>query len=85
VEAVDFGLVCIETKKGGTPMSLTDDLLAGAGAIAKYVYGKNDKKHRRKVYYKFERQEWPLWKDGQEITSRKSLLDQYFTPKAKVA
>jgi hypothetical protein len=77
-------------------MSLTDDLLAGAGAIAKYVYGKNDKKHRRKVYYKYERKElavskgrsgdeWPLWKDGQEITSRKSLLDQYFTPKAKVA
>ena len=78
-------------------MSLTDDLLAGAGAIAKYVYGKNDKKHRRKVYYKYEKAEkakeaesredvWPLWKDGQEITSRKSLLDQYFNPpKAKVA
>jgi hypothetical protein len=70
---------------------LTDDLLAGAGAIAKYVYGKNDKKHRRKVYYKYEQVEqeeceWPLWKDGQEITSRKSLLDQHFNPpKAKVA
>jgi hypothetical protein len=67
-------------------LTLTDDLLAGAGAIAKYVYGKNDKVTRRKVYYKFERKEWPLWKDGQEITSRKSLLDQYFTPpKTKVA
>jgi hypothetical protein len=63
--------------------TLTEDLLPGAGAIAKYVYGKNDKVHRRKVYYKFERQEWPLWKDGQEITSRKSLLDQYFNPPKK--
>jgi hypothetical protein len=78
--------------------SLTEDLLAGAGAIAKFVYGKNDKRTRRKVYYKYERkelaasegragEEWPLWKDGQEIISRKSLLDQYFNPppKRKVA
>jgi hypothetical protein len=62
---------------------LADDLLPGAGPIALYVYGQDDKKHRRKVYYKYDRGDWPLWKDGQEITSRKSLLDNHFSLKSK--
>jgi hypothetical protein len=76
-------------------MKLADDLLPGAGAIADYVYGHDDPENRRKVYYQYEKVEkaketksekdtWPLWKDGQEITSRKSLLDSHFQPKGKI-
>jgi len=69
-------------------MRLADDLLPGAGAIAEYVYGQNTPELRRRIYYKYERRKdkdgWPVWKDGQEITSRKSLLDLHFTPKGKI-
>ena len=72
-------------------MTLADDLLPGAGPIAKYVFGHNNERTRRKVYYQYERtgkaetgeDVWPLWKNGQEITSRKSLLDSHFQPKGK--
>jgi hypothetical protein len=76
-------------------MKLADDLLPKAGLIADYVFGHNDEKTRRKVYYQFEKAEraretesgkedvWPLWKSGQEIVSRKSLLDSHFQPKSK--
>jgi hypothetical protein len=76
-------------------MKLADDLLPGAAAIAEYVFGRTDPEHVRKVYYQHEKAEkakdavsrkdvWPLWKNGQEITSRKSLLDSHFQPKGKI-
>jgi hypothetical protein len=78
-----------------TISKLADDLLPKAGSIALYVLGADTRKNRRKVYYQYERAEkakaeakpeedvWPLWKDGQEIQSRKSLLDNHFQPKRK--
>jgi hypothetical protein len=73
-------------------MKLADDLLPGAGAIADYVYGQDNAEHRRKIYYQYEKAKdaepeddvWPLWKSGQEICSRRSLLDRHFTPKGKI-
>jgi hypothetical protein len=69
------------------PGDLADDLLRGAEQIARYVFGKKDRKHKRKVYYEYEMQRWPIWKDGDgmEIVSRKSLLNAHFNPPAKVA
>ena len=68
--------------------TLADDLLPGAKKNASYVYGVDDKRHQRKIYHKYETREkkdgWPLWKDGQDIVSRKSLLDQHFNPKPKM-
>ena len=64
--------------------SLADDLLSGAKAIAQHVFKKTDKKSQRKVYHKYQMGLWPIWKDGNELISRKSLLDEHFTPPAKI-
>jgi hypothetical protein len=66
--------------------ALADDLLRGAGEIAFHVFKKRDRKHQRKVYHKAETKQWPVWKDGNELISRKSELDQHFQkPAADVA
>ena len=66
--------------------NLADDLLIGAGPIAQHVFKKRDKKHRRKIYYKFETKTWPIWKDvnSAELISRKSLLNAHFRPPKKI-
>jgi hypothetical protein len=65
--------------------ALADDLLRGASEIALYVYKKKDRKHLRKVYHKHETRQWPIWKDGLELISRKSELDQHFQKPAVAA
>jgi hypothetical protein len=66
--------------------NLADDLLHGAAAIAHYVFKKKDRKHKRKVYYEYEMERWPIWKDGDgvELISRKSLLNAHFNPPSKI-
>ena len=59
-------------------MALHDDVLRGAEAISLYVFNKKDRKHVRKVYHKAETGQWPIWKDGLELISRKSELDAHF-------
>jgi hypothetical protein len=54
------------------------DLLWGAGPIAKALFGKDDKKARRKVYHLFEVKRLPGWKDGAQLMSRRSLLKERF-------
>jgi hypothetical protein len=63
---------------------LADDLLRGAGQIANHVFKKKDHKHKRKVYHAYEMQRWPIWKDGAELISRKSLLNQHFNPPTRI-
>jgi hypothetical protein len=58
---------------------LTGDLLRGARAIAQYVYQENHDRARRRVYHKYYAGGWPIWKDGADLISRKSLLNDYFT------
>jgi hypothetical protein len=64
--------------------ALADDVLHGASEIAFYVFKKKDRRHLRKVYHKHETGQWPIWKDGLELTSRRSLLDQHFNPPPKM-
>jgi hypothetical protein len=64
--------------------NLADDLLLGAKAIAIYVFGDGDKRHRRKIYHRHEKREWPIWKQGQDLASRKSLLSAHFDPANKI-
>src|SRR5262249_12028615 len=65
---------------GRTMRSLSDDLLRGAGAIAKHCFGKNTKETRRKIYN--QRKRLPIWSDGDgpyaPLLSRKSLLDRHY-------
>lgn len=58
--------------------ALADDMLHGARQISLYVFGRDDRKYLRKVYYKVENREWPVWTDGQGLVSRKSELDRHF-------
>jgi hypothetical protein len=57
---------------------LADDLLRGARAIAKHVFKSDDDRTRRRVYHK--QGKWPIWKDGSDLMSRKSLLNEHFMP-----
>jgi NMD protein affecting ribosome stability and mRNA decay len=52
--------------------SLSDDLLRGAGEIAKFVYG--DAGERRKVYHAASTRQMPTFKMGDVICARKSVL-----------
>jgi hypothetical protein len=64
--------------------NLGDDLLRGARAIGLYVLKKGDKPAQRHVYHKYQTKSWPIWKDGAELISRKSLLDRHFNPPPKI-
>ena len=69
-----------------TAVTLGDDLLHGADAIARFVFG--DAKHRRKVYYLTGEapRGMPHFKMGSVICARKSTLlnwiaqQERFTP-----
>jgi hypothetical protein len=55
---------------------LGNDLMFGAGSIAKDVFGKNNKKNRRKVYYLHQRGLLGTFKMGGEIAGRRSTIRQ---------
>jgi hypothetical protein len=57
---------------------LYEDLLVGAGAIALELYGRDTAKNRRRVYYRHQEGRLPTWKDGEEIITRKSLLNRHY-------
>ena len=52
---------------------LANDLLNGAAEIALYVYRRDDAKFRRRVYHKAQTGDWPIWRDGATLMSRRSL------------
>jgi len=59
---------------------LHEDVLWGAGRIALELYGRDTKKNRRKVYYQHAKRRIPTWKSGEEIVTRRSLLQEHFNP-----
>jgi hypothetical protein len=61
---------------------LADDLLHGAGQIAEEVHGSNTKKNRRKIYHAHEKRYLPIWNEGGELISRRSLLEKHYNPPA---
>ena len=62
---------------------LASDLLRGAKQIAKHVFKKDDARSRRRVYHKHLSGQWPIWKDGADLVSRKSELNRHFQPTTK--
>jgi hypothetical protein len=54
------------------PISLADDLLEGASAIAEFYFG--DPRKRRKVYHLVEKGALPVFHLGEKICARKSSL-----------
>jgi len=61
--------------------SLADDLLIGAPAIAKFLFGAGDKPSVRKVYN--NRKRLPLFNFGGELAARKSTLLAYIEKQEK--
>jgi hypothetical protein len=55
---------------------LADDLMLGAAAIARDVFGKDNKKNRRKVYHLHHQGLLGTFKMGGEIAGRRSTIRQ---------
>ena len=53
---------------------LAEDILRGAGQIAKFVFGGDDHRDRRKVYHLAERKAIPTFRLGAQICARPSVL-----------
>jgi hypothetical protein len=60
---------------------LANDLLEGAGAIGKFLYGRSDHRARRKVYRLVSEvapeKRLPIFRLGDIICARKSILLKY--------
>ncbi len=57
------------------------DLLTGAAAIARFLFG--DASKRRKVYRLSENPEWPFFKVGGELCARRSTLAEFLAAKER--
>lgn len=54
-----------------------EDSLQGASAIAEYIYGSGDKKHRRKVYHLAATSQLPVFRMGSRLWARRSTIDEW--------
>ena len=57
------------------PDQLAGDILKGADAIAKFLFGSRE--FRRKIYYLAERTKLPVFRLGSVLCARKSVLMNY--------
>jgi hypothetical protein len=56
--------------------ALSDDLLCGAKAISRFVYG--DERHVRRIFYLIEKKRFPAFRMGGSVLyARKSVLLQW--------
>jgi hypothetical protein len=58
----------------GTAPDLASDLLIGAAAIAKFLYGRSDARTRRKVFHLAATSRIPIIHMGSRLCARKSRL-----------
>jgi len=58
------------------PASIASDLIVGAAAIARFIYGSDDERFQRRVYYLVTRCKWPLphFRLGNQIAARRSTI-----------
>ena len=59
-----------------TEDTLANDLLYGADAIARYMFGDDARKYRRRVYYLVSQGYLPVTRLGDEIIGRKSEIER---------
>jgi hypothetical protein len=64
---------------------LANDLLFGAGNIAKDLLGADTIKNRRKIYHLHHQRLLPTWKLGAELVSRRSALRARFAESERQA
>ncbi len=63
--------------------TLADEVLRGAGEIAKFWRGRDTKQNRRAVYHAHEEGYIPTWKEGDQIVTTKSALVAHYAPPVK--
>jgi hypothetical protein len=68
---------------GPPELPLHEDLLVGAGAIARFLYGSSRK--RRQVYYLFEQNALPGFRWGTQLCARRSTLLEYIKDRENAA
>lgn len=68
----EFPSIAEPAKPKSTALSIAGDILAGAEAIAEFLFG--DRRHRRKVYNLVESGQLPVFRLGVNICARKSVL-----------
>ena len=74
----------------GATRSLADDLLLGADAISRFIYGENtDEKvaesNRRRVYHAADKHGLPTFKLGGSIAARRSTILKWIEQQEQAA
>ncbi len=69
--------------KAREPDCIADDLLEGAEAIARFMFGSADK--RRRVYHLAARSDLPLFRLGEVICGRRSTLLAWIAEQEKAS
>lgn len=63
-----------EGVNGGTVPALADDMLHGAKAIARFIYGDDSDKNTRRIYHAADKLGMPTFQMGATVCARKSTL-----------
>ncbi len=59
------------------PASIASDLIVGAAALARFIYGSDDERYQRRVYYLTSavcKRPLPHFRLGNQIAARRSTL-----------
>jgi hypothetical protein len=64
----------VEEPTQAAAASLADDLLDGVGAIAKFMYGADTPKNRRRIYHLHATKQIPTFRMGNRVQARPSRL-----------
>jgi len=62
-------------------MEFSKEILRGAGAISKVVYGANTQQNRRRIYHKHETKQLPTWMEGNQIITTLTALREHYQHK----
>jgi hypothetical protein len=57
---------------------LCNEVLRGAGPIAKVLYGEDNKQNRRRVYHKAETGVVPIWREGALLVTTRTALREHY-------
>ncbi|TXN75098.1 helix-turn-helix domain-containing protein [Methylobacterium sp. WL18] len=67
------------------PAALAGDMIEGAGPIAKFLFGAQDAKARRKIYHIIEHHDFPSFKIGGKIFARRTAILAWVAEKERHA
>jgi hypothetical protein len=66
-------------------LPLADDLLVGAGEIARFIYGDDSEPNRRRVYHAASKREFPTFKLNGAVSARRSTILRFIESREQAA